>query len=61
MASHKTYYFVDVHLISKQIITHGESVEATHTGDTGDPVVHRMFIPKGQYNKLVEKLSQFER
>ena len=60
MAKDRVYYFIDINLISKQIVHYGESDTATHTGNTDDPTVHRIFISKGQYNKLTSKLKQFK-
>ena len=36
----------------------GVSDTATHTGDTCNPDIHRLFIPKGQYNKFVRKMEK---
>ena len=60
MAKSGIYYFIDIHLISRLIENYGESTTATHDGNTEDAAIHRMFVPKGQYNKLVTKLSEFE-
>ena len=54
----KTYYFIDINVTTLMICKWGVSQTATHTGDTDKPDVHRMFIPKGQYNKLVRKLEK---
>lgn len=54
----KIYYFIDVNITTKTISKWGVSDSATHTGDTGNPDVHRIFLPKGQYNKLVRKLEK---
>ena len=59
MEKSRTYYFIDINLITKQIENYGESNTATHHGDTGDPSVHRMFVPRGQFNKLTKKLDAF--
>jgi len=60
MAKTRVYYYIDINLIAKAIVRYGESSTATHDGNTGDPSVHRMFVSKGQYNKLVKKLSDFD-
>lgn len=54
----KTYYFVDINLTTMKIGKWGVSETATHTGDTDNPNTHRIFLPKGQYNKLVRKLDK---
>lgn len=48
----KDYYFIDVDLRTMKIVAWGETRHATHTGATDDPLVHRVFLTKGQYNKL---------
>lgn len=52
----KLYYYIDIDLRSRQIIGWGSEekgvVEVTLT--TG---YHRVFMSRGQYNKLVDKLS----
>lgn len=56
--SEKTYYFIDMNITTMMICEWGVSQTATHTGDTENPDIHRIFLPKGQYNKLVRKLKQ---
>ena len=51
------YYYMDINLHTMEVTDVGESNTATHTGDTEDPQVHRVFLPVGQYNKLVRKLK----
>ena len=46
------YYYIDVNLITMKIVDWGESNTANHTGKTDDPDVHRVFLPKGQFNKF---------
>ncbi len=60
MANSRIYYFIDINLISKKVENHGESKTATHEGNTDDPAVHRVFISKGQYNKLAAKFLEFQ-
>lgn len=54
----KLYYFIDVDLQSRQIIGWGcerkETVEVRLTEG-----YHRVFLSKGQYNKLEKSLSEF--
>ena len=54
----KTYYFIDINLTTMIVGKWGVSEVATHTGDTNNPDIHRVFLPKGQYNKLVGKLEK---
>ena len=53
----RTYYFVDVDLMSRQLIgwgtERGDKVEVHLTGG-----YHRVFLSKGQYNKLEKKLRE---
>lgn len=53
----KDYYFIDVDLRTKRIVGWGETRHATHTGATDDPLVHRVFLTKGQFNKLRRHLT----
>lgn len=50
------YYFIDIELSSLKIVEWGESNTANHTGETADPNVHRLFLTKGQFNKLTKHL-----
>lgn len=54
----KYYYFIDVDLHSRQIIGWGSEqrgeVEVNLTEG-----FHRVFLSKGQYNKLTTELSEF--
>ena len=52
----KDYYFIDVDLRTMKIVAWGETRHATHTGATDDPLVHRVFLTKGQFNKLRKHL-----
>lgn len=56
-AKNRTYYFIDVDLASRQIIGWGaekkDEVEVHLTGG-----YHRVFLSKGQYNKLEKKLKE---
>lgn len=54
----KEYYFLDLNLTNKKFVSWGVAQSATLTGDTSDPNVHRIFLTKGQYNKLVNKLAK---
>jgi hypothetical protein len=48
----KKYFYIDVNVKTMRIIKTGISTNATHTGQTGDPTVHRVFLTVGQYNKF---------
>ena len=53
----KTYYYIDIDLDTRQIIGRGterkDRVEVHLTGG-----YHRVFLSKGQYNKLKKKLEE---
>ena len=47
----------DVDLRTMKIVAWGETRSATHTGATDDPNVQRVFLGKGQFNKLRAHLT----
>ena len=51
------YYFIDLNVITMKIVNWGISNTATLTGETSDKDVHRIFLTKGQYNKVVKYLK----
>lgn len=53
----KEYYFIDINLRTMKVVAWGETRHATHTGATDDAQVHRVFLTKGQFNKLRPHLS----
>ena len=53
----KEYYYIDINLQTMAIVAWGTTPNATHTGKTEDPAVHRVFLTKGQFNKLVKHLN----
>lgn len=53
----KEYYFIDLNITTMKIVKWGVSPTATLTGETADKNVHRIFLTKGQYNKMVSLLS----
>lgn len=53
----KEYFFIDFNIINLKIVNWGISNTATLTGDTEDKNIHRIFLTKGQYNKLKEYLK----
>ena len=57
-AKSKEYYFIDVDLMSRQII--GWGIERKDEVDVHlTKGYHRVFLTKGQYDKLEKKLSEF--
>jgi hypothetical protein len=54
----KEYYYIDINLQTMIIVAWGATPNATHTGETEDPVVYRVFLTKGQFNKLVKHLDR---
>ena len=50
------YYFIDINLVTMKVVDWGETNTATLTGETDDPDVHRVFLTKGQFNKLKKHL-----
>jgi hypothetical protein len=53
----KEYYFIDVNLVSMKVVNWGMTPNATLSGNTNNPKIHRAFLTKGQYKKLLNKLS----
>ena len=51
------YFFVDLNVVNMKIVNWGISKTATLTGETSDKDVHRIFLTKGQYNKVVKYLK----
>ena len=51
------YYYLDIDLTTLQIVAHGIDDTATLTGNTDNPNIHRTFLTRGQYNKMVRKLK----
>lgn len=51
------YFFIDLNVLTMKIVNWGISNTATLTGDTEDKDVHRIFLTKGQYNKLEKYLK----
>lgn len=54
----KQYYFIDVNTKSLKVVKWGVDSTATHTGETQDSNVHRIFLTKGQYNKVIKTLTR---
>lgn len=53
----KEYYYIDINLQTMQVVGFGTSNTASLTGQTDDPKVHRVFLTKGQFNKLKKLLG----
>lgn len=51
----KEYYYIDVDTKSKKIIEMSKTTKASLSGDTENKNVHRVFLTKGQFNKLSKK------
>ena len=56
MNKDREYFFIDINIVTMKIVNWGISDTATLTGDTDDKDVHRIFLTKGQYNKLEKYL-----
>jgi len=56
--NNKEYFFIDLNVISRKIVNWGISNTATLTGETSDKNIHRIFLTKGQYNKLIKHLDK---
>ena len=50
------YFYIDINLWTFQLVNHGISPSANHTGDIEIHQIHRIFLTKGQYNKFLHKL-----
>ena len=53
----REYYFLDLNILNMKVVKWGISNTATLTGETSDINVHRIFLTKGQYNKVVKYLE----
>jgi hypothetical protein len=51
------YYYIDLNTSSMKIVKWGISNTATLTGETKNKDVHRIFLTKGQYNKVEKYLK----
>ena len=52
-----TYYYVDLNLKTGKFLEIGTTPNASLTGDTSEKNVHRVFLTKGQFNKLQAKIE----
>ncbi len=57
MNKEKQYYYIDLNKTTLKIVNWGISNTATLTGETQDKNIHRIFLTKGQYNKIKEYLK----
>lgn len=53
----KEYYYIDINLTNMKIVKWGVTPNATLTGNTEDSNIHRIFLTKGQYNKLIKLIN----
>ncbi len=54
----KRYFYIDLDVKTMEIVNWGISNTATLTGETDNENVHRIFLTKGQYNKLLQHIKQ---
>jgi len=52
----REYYYIDIDVTNMRIVNWGVSNTATLTGNTNDKNIHRIFLTRGQYNKLLGKI-----
>ncbi len=57
MNSKREYYYIDLNIKNKKIVGWGISNTATLTGETENKDVHRIFLTKGQYGKMVKVIG----
>lgn len=55
-SSAKEYFFIDIDLYSRQIVSWGTDAKAQITMNPKNGA-YRVFLSRGQYNKLVAKLE----
>lgn len=53
----KEYFFIDINVGSMKVVNYGQATTATLTGKTEDPRIHRVFLTKGQFNKLEKSIK----
>ena len=52
------YFYLDIDLKSKKILKIGIAKTASLSRDTKEIGIHKAYLIKGQYNKLVKKLER---
>jgi hypothetical protein len=57
MNKNREYYFIDLNIVNMKVVKWGISNTASLTGETGDKNIHRIFLTKGQYNKVEKYLK----
>ena len=57
MNKNSQYFFLDLNMLTMKVTGWGISPTATLTGDTPTKNVHRIFLTKGQYHKLLPNLK----
>ncbi|MDY6903765.1 MAG: hypothetical protein SWH61_03675 [Thermodesulfobacteriota bacterium] len=59
MAKHPdkdTRYFIDIDVATLKVMNHGyDHKDNLDKGRQSSPGLHRLFVTKGQYNKLIER------
>ena len=50
------YYYIDINVKTMKVVKYGISNTATLTGDTEKKEIHRIFLTKGQYGKMIKKI-----
>ena len=51
-----TRYFIDIELKTQKVVSNGyDQKQNLDEGRQTNPKLHRLFLTKGQYNKLVER------
>lgn len=57
----KEYYYIDIDIKTMKVADWGLADTASPTGDMGIEGIYRVYLTKGQFNKLKAKLSKRER
>lgn len=53
-----TRYFIDIELKTLKVVSNGyDQKQNLDNGRQTNPKLHRLFLTKGQYNKLVERCA----
>ncbi|SMP78074.1 hypothetical protein SAMN06265222_12445 [Neorhodopirellula lusitana] len=54
----KFYYFIDIDLYSRQIVSWDSDTQDNVNFSELSNGCYRVFLPRGQYNKLVKRLEE---
>lgn len=57
MGNKETRYYIDLDLKNNKVISHGYDDRKSLEQKLNNPYYQRVFITKGQYNKLIEKIN----